>query len=189
MRSTPIPARQYPEALQRLRSTGFTLVELMIALAVAAIVLTMGIPGFQDLIQNNRRVTAVNELVSGLHLARSEAFKRNRTVSVCPSADGVNCGGAWAAGWLVFVNADNDTPPAVTDGDEVVRYIAAPGRGLPLAADDASASGVSYSARGRPTRPAIFAYCDPRGGDNSRSLTLGLGGHIQLEQGGGVLCF
>ncbi len=171
-----------------MRNQGFTLVELMITLVLAAILLSIGIPSYQSLIQNNRRVTAVNELVSGLHLARNEAFKRNRTVSVCPSADGMICGGSWAAGWLVFVNADADTPPAVTDGDEIIRYVAAPGRGLPLSVDAASASGVSYSARGRPLRPVSFAYCDPRGGDNSRSLTLGLGGHIRLEQGGGVLC-
>lgn len=171
-----------------MRNQGFTLVELMIMLVVAAILLTIGIPSYQDLVQNNRRVTAVNELVSGLHLARSEAFKRNRTVSVCPSADGVDCGGTWASGWLVFVNADTDMPPAVTDGDEIIRYVAAPSQGLPLSADAASASGLSYSARGRPLRPVSFAYCDPRGGNDSRSLTLGLGGHIQLEQGGGALC-
>ena len=89
---------------------GFTLVEMIIAVAIAAIVLGMGVPGFQQLIRANRTVTEVNRLVTALSLARSEAVKRNATVAMRPS--GVN----WENGWVVFT--DNVTQNGTIDAGE-----------------------------------------------------------------------
>ena len=93
---------------------GFTLVEMIIAVAIAAIVLGMGVPGFQQLIRANRTVTEVNRLVTALSLARSEAVKRNATVAMRPSAAiaGVN----WENGWVVFT--DNVTQNGTIDAGE-----------------------------------------------------------------------
>jgi len=88
-------------------SQGFTLVELIITVAIAAIVLGLGVPGFQQLIRANRTVTEVNRLVTALSLARSEAVKRNATVAMC-RASGSNCspapGDTWETGWVVFTD-------------------------------------------------------------------------------------
>lgn len=86
---------------------GFTLVELMVVVAVAAIVLTLGVPSFYTLIQNNRATTQVNDLVMALSLARSEAVRRGVPVSLCASQDQATCSGGtdWQVGWLVFVDA------------------------------------------------------------------------------------
>lgn len=86
-------------------SQGFTLVEMVITLAIAAIVLSMGVPGFQQLIRANRTVTEVNRLVTALSLARSEAVKRSATVAIC-RATGSTCSTAvpWENGWVVFTD-------------------------------------------------------------------------------------
>ena len=61
---------------------GFTLLELMVTLAVLVILITVGIPAFADLVQNNRITAQTNELVSALNVARAEAVKRGRNVQV-----------------------------------------------------------------------------------------------------------
>lgn len=81
---------------------GFTLIEAMVALAIAAILLTVAVPAFQDLVQNNRLVSHTNEFVTALNLARSEAIKRS--VSVTIKKTGTN----WEEGWQVFTDLDAD---------------------------------------------------------------------------------
>lgn len=99
------------------RSRGFTLIELMITLVLAAIILALGVPGFQDIVRNNRAATQSNELVAALSLARSEAVKRGARVSLCPSTDQASCTGGtdWAGGWIVFrdIAANDGAPPVV----------------------------------------------------------------------------
>jgi type IV fimbrial biogenesis protein FimT len=93
------------------RNGGFTLVELMVTLAIAAIILTIAVPSFWSIVQNNRASTQANELITALSLARSEAVKRGAPVSLCPSADQDACVSAstnWAVGWIVFVDTNND---------------------------------------------------------------------------------
>ncbi|HSH42747.1 MAG TPA: GspH/FimT family pseudopilin [Arenicellales bacterium] len=77
--------------------SGFTLVELMITLAIAAILLTVGLPSFQNILQNNRVTTQANGLVGALNLARSEAIKRGANISVTAA------GGGFQNGWCVHL--------------------------------------------------------------------------------------
>ncbi|MGB5065269.1 MAG: GspH/FimT family pseudopilin, partial [Candidatus Competibacter sp.] len=72
------------------RKSGFTLIELMITVALAAIVLTLGVPAFQETIRNNRLATTVNDFISSLNLTRSEAIKRGTRVTLCKSANGTS---------------------------------------------------------------------------------------------------
>lgn len=93
----------------RHRNHGFTLSETLAALAVAGIGVSLAVPGVQSLASRNQQATAVNQLVSSLHLARSEAIMRNRPVAICASTDAERCAGTdWAAGWISFVDADGD---------------------------------------------------------------------------------
>jgi type IV fimbrial biogenesis protein FimT len=91
-------------------AAGFTLLELMTTLAVAGIVLAVGVPSYLSVVRNNRAATNANELVSALTIARSEAIRRGDRVSLCRSDDGASCGGTWEDGWIVFVDgAATDT--------------------------------------------------------------------------------
>ena len=67
------------------RKAGFTLIELIITVALAAIIVTIGIPSFRTAILNNSRTAQVNEFVGVLNLARSEAAKRGLRVTICRS--------------------------------------------------------------------------------------------------------
>lgn len=103
---------------------GFTLIELMITLAVAAIALVVAIPSFNQTMRNNSSSALGSELASALNFARSEAVKRAKRVSICASNDGATCLAAnnWEKGWLVFIdNAAADNTATVTVGT-ILRY-------------------------------------------------------------------
>lgn len=105
-------------------SAGFTMVELMITIVIAAIGMALAYPSFTSVIRSNRVATSTNMLVSSFALARTEAIRSNRGAGVCPSTDGAACSGSdWNAGTLVF--ADNDASGAWSDGDTAIRYFEA----------------------------------------------------------------
>ena len=85
-----------------------TLIELMVALAIGVILLTIGIPAFQTMMQGNQATGSANEMLGAIRLARSEAVKRAAPVTLCPkNADNSGCvAGAWQNGWLLFTDAD-----------------------------------------------------------------------------------
>ncbi|WP_293367570.1 GspH/FimT family pseudopilin [Nevskia sp.] len=79
------------------RSRGFTLIELMATIAVAAILIAIGVPSYQQFVAGQRVRAAVSALNYTLLFARSEAIKRNADVVVAPAG---NC---WQGGWTVSV--------------------------------------------------------------------------------------
>lgn len=87
---------------------GFTILELIIAIALLAILLGTALPSFLTSLQNNRMAANSNNLLTAMQLARSEALKRKRPVSVCASdtsAGTPTCGNDWSQGWMVLVDA------------------------------------------------------------------------------------
>ena len=97
---------------------GFTLIELMIALVIAAILLGVGIPSFTQAMKNSRISANYNIVAQALYIARSEAVKGSDIITVCPRAPGdVNqCGSDWTDGLLVYV----DNIPEVTGSTPVL---------------------------------------------------------------------
>ncbi|HRQ64331.1 MAG TPA: GspH/FimT family pseudopilin [Xanthomonadaceae bacterium] len=117
---------------------GFTLVELVVTLAVAAILMAAATPSLRDLIQNNRATAYSNELVLAMTMARAEALKRSGPVTVCAAAPadpvtGMPTGCAsdplWTQGWLLFQDAATSGAPNPTGtGAELIRvWPAVPG--------------------------------------------------------------
>jgi len=90
------------------KNSGFTLLELMVTIAILAIVAALAGPSFSDLLARNRGAAQVNALVAGLNAARAEAVKRAQAVQFCTSGDGVNCGGSAASPWIVALANDPD---------------------------------------------------------------------------------
>ena len=106
------------------RARGLTLIELMIALVILAVTVTVAAPAMQQLIQGSRLRAETTRLLDAINLARSEAVGRNIPVSVCPSSmalSGVpSCVGDYGDGWIVFTNRDRN--PEVDPGvDEIIQ--------------------------------------------------------------------
>ena len=74
----------------RCRACGFTLVELMVTIAVAAILLMIAVPSFQHLILSNRLTTSANALVDAINTARMDAIKLNATTQFCGNTTATN---------------------------------------------------------------------------------------------------
>ncbi|MCT8124501.1 GspH/FimT family pseudopilin [Alishewanella sp. BS5-314] len=96
--------------MQKANISGFTLIEVMVTVAVLAIVITVAVPSFGNLLAANRLTGQSNEILGALALARNEAIKQNQDIVFCHSNDLLVCENAPAAGWrgyLVLRPADN----------------------------------------------------------------------------------
>jgi len=92
-------------AMKRQGTNGFSLIELMITLSIAAILLVVAAPSFRDAMRRNKVSAASNALLADIAYARSEAINRGNVVSICPSSDQATCignGKAYENGWLVY---------------------------------------------------------------------------------------
>jgi type IV fimbrial biogenesis protein FimT len=107
------------------RLSGFTLVEVLIATTVVAILLVIGIPSFRYVTNSNRIAAEINGLLGDMQFARAEAIKEGLPVTVCVSADGANCSGAnvntWQNGWIVFSDVNGNAVVNTAAGDTVLR--------------------------------------------------------------------
>ena len=106
----------------RRRARGVTLIELISALGIVAILVGIGIPQMAQFGRAAARRAAVNDMMHSIFLARSKAIMANDVVSICRSADGEACSthsSNWEDGWIVFLNSDRDQP-AERDADEPI---------------------------------------------------------------------
>jgi len=132
------------------RARGFTLVEVLITLAIGAIILLLAVPNFGTLLERNRIGSAADHLYASLAEARGEAVKRRTTVRVCPSADNASCrdDGVWSDGWIVFI--DNDSDGVVDVGDDIVKAVPSTSlaAGVDIECDAEVEDGVEFQATG-----------------------------------------
>ena len=110
------------------RNYGFSLLELLLTIALAALILGLGLPSFGKLGARTRQGVAIDALFHAVHLARKESITRRQVVSLCPSFDGRRCtpGTDWSGGFLMFENRDRDEPPQVDRDEPVLQRHAAP---------------------------------------------------------------
>lgn len=105
--------------MQKRTIRGFTLLELMVVIAVVGVIASLGIPSLRQFQLNNRMVAFNNDLLGAFALARTEAIKRKQSVVVCASNNSLEpvplCGATasdtfapWQAGWIVFTDKDED---------------------------------------------------------------------------------
>lgn len=166
---------------------GFTLIELIITMAIAAILVSVAIPSFNALIQNNRITASANEFTGNMQLARSTAIKQQRNTTICVSTTfNVNpptCTGGtnWAAGAVVWVDQDRDS---VLDLAEVVRIIDPinPTAAVSLTLTSATQSQFQYSSTGLLTSPAdTLTLCDNRTAETGRTIAVSPAGRVNIS--------
>jgi type IV fimbrial biogenesis protein FimT len=158
----------------------FTLVELLITLAITAILAAIATPSFKEIIQNNRMTTQYNKLLSGLSLARSEAIKRETRVTICQSSTGNSCGAdssSWHSGWVVFVDDDDDN--AIDGGEEIIRIHGQLTGGNTLTFGNRTR--VPYKSDGLAVGGSngTFTLCDDRGNSDNKGLVISITGRVR----------
>lgn len=146
------------------KMNGFTLVELMTALVLAGILMTIAIPSFTSVIRANRLLTQTNDFVTTLNFARSEAVKRGINVIICRSADGATCAGSggWEQGWLIFVDNDNST---TLDAGELLRVFGPLAAGNTLTPNNNFVNRITVQPTGYTTNMGTFVLCADQTGD------------------------
>ncbi len=199
------------------KNSGFTLIELLITLVIVAVLLMVGVPSLKSFMQRSQLIAATNELVSAMHVARSEAIKLNIRVSVCESSNGSTCSatGNWEDGWIVFVDgngasagdlANTGAPCAGLTTDCLLRvHEGFKDNQLTIKGVDentsASISSFTFSSRGLPkvtaaspagsSQGGVFSICslDVSGAStiDSRAVTVSISGRVRASSNTAVI--
>ncbi|MGJ7493747.1 GspH/FimT family pseudopilin [Variovorax sp. RT4R15] len=173
------------------QQTGFTLIELMVVVAIVAILTMIASPSFVGLIQTNRVSAELNSFVGDLQFARSEAIKQGVPVSVCASSNGTSClaSNTWQSGWMVFT--DLNASGTVTAGDTVLRKRPSWTGGDTFSAAP-SITAVTYSRDGFANLPVASTGASillalrtaPVNAPATRCVSINRVGHQAVMQGG-----
>lgn len=159
---------------------GFTVLELLVALTIAAILLGVGTPALQQFTHRQQMKAAVSSLHNDLLLARSEAVFRNLEVVACPGDPASGCSGAgdWSRGWIVFADSSGDRQRQA--GEPLLRH----GQWFERMRITSSASRSSirfYPDGSAPASNAGIAFCGAGGSARARRLVVSNVGRIRRE--------
>lgn len=167
---------------QRKIQAGFTLIELIVSMAIAAIVLSVGVPTFRGVMLDGGMASNANRFVASINLARSSAVRHQRDATICASADynaaTPTCGGGndWSNGWIVYVDKDRD---GAVDADEVLTVTE------PMNANTTFSSSTvgsfTYDARGFVDNADTIDLCDNRSGETGRRVRVNGAGRVNVS--------
>lgn len=187
------------------KHSGFTLVELLVVVALIALVMTQGVPWLQSLTLNSRRTTQVNEFVSYLNYARGAAIAGDDVtlavhginpctdcnVTLCKSVDGQTCelqtSVYWESGWLVFWDEPSTGNPGELDAGTNERLIRVRGSldgGNTLRGNSNASRRITFDTNGFTGNNGTLAWCDSRGwGAQSRAIVISSTGRTRTAEG------
>lgn len=158
----------------------------MVTMAIAAIVLSVGVPSFRSVIMDNRLVTQANLFVTSVNLARSAAVRYQRNATVCASANFdaavPSCAVStdWSNGWIVWVDKDRDT---VTDAGEVLAVFEPMTESLSFSSS--GTAGFTYNARGFSVVGGdALLLCDSRAAETGRIIRVNAVGRTNISRRG-----
>ncbi|UJB20576.1 MULTISPECIES: GspH/FimT family pseudopilin [Lysobacter] len=166
------------------RESGFTLIEFLLATAIAAVVLAMALPDIRQSMRANRVAVSTNEFIAALSLARNRSFGSLHEGQVCASADGKHCSGSWNDGWIVWFDRNQDHEPST---DEILRRASAQDRiDLRATGAPAAAAAMTFDRRGRLSdgrqRDFALTYASCASGENdARRITVASNGQVRVK--------
>ena len=162
---------------------GFSLVEVMVTLSVAAIMISLAAPNLQIFMLKNRLGTQKNEFVLALAYAKSEAVRRGVTVSVCARATDQRCraDNVWDGGWLVFVDSPSPQGDGIVNGTDSVLQVRPPLEGGNTLRAGAR-SYLAFRSNGFPGVGSrdVFAFSDSRGPAGSMRVCISQQGGVSI---------
>ena len=151
---------------------GFSLMELMVCIAILLIILTLSVPSFQATLNNNRLSVTVNDFYASLNLARAEGIRRGSRVNMAPLT-----GTDWTSGWTIFVDANNNN--VLDDGEERIMAHGAVPKGLTISMTmSPSSTSFGFDSAGRGTAKGnwIFSLND----DLQRKISINFFGRPRI---------
>jgi type IV fimbrial biogenesis protein FimT len=175
--------------------SGFTLIELMVTLAVGIVVLAIGLPSIMSMVSSNQAAGYANDLVGAIRLARSEAVKRADVVTICPRSSDLNktdctndtgqLSTDWKNGWVVFIDEDSDSHVDTNAGDTILRDWSIPeDERSSLVFNNTSPSAIRFDSAGGNASgaPIQFAFqkSDCRA-NQARQITVSIMGRATLD--------
>jgi len=158
---------------------GFTLVEMMVAVAALAILLSIGLPAFGGLIDNQRMDSSVNSLLRSIQFTRTEAIRRNRHVTMTPIQQD------WNNGWVIFLDANHNGRP--DSGEDILRQ-EQPALVSHIHANANIAGYLRYNAQGESEllnggfQSGTFSLCPQQAGTQGRKVVINRVGRARTER-------
>ncbi len=181
-------------SVPRSNQTGYTMLELLTTVAVAALLLSLGVPSLNSLVRSNRIVSDTNEFIATINMARAEALNNVLQVTVCKSRNQVSCdaSASWHDGWIVFVDNDEDEQ----------RDTAAPVETLLLVHEDLEGSNTLRSAAfsnwiafrpnglaiGNAANAGVFSLCNDAGATYGRDISISRIGSTSIDENADGSC-
>lgn len=160
--------------MKKTSTGGFTLIEMMVTIAIAGVLLAIAVPNFRDFIINNSISAQANDFVSGLALARSEAIKRGTSVRVTAA------GADFSSGWTIWVDANGNTS---IDAGEALREHEALKSGFTLVGSGfTNDAEIQYRSTGiiNSTTSGVFTLC--YSGYTGRLISVSVTGRVSTAK-------
>jgi len=161
---------------------GFTLIELMLTVFVAAILLSVAVPSFITMVENNSLASQINQFSAALNLARSEAVKRGRRIVLCRSSIVNNTcatAGGYEQGWIVFVDNDADGQRDLAPVEELLRVSEGLKQGYSLRGNNNFVSRITFEPSGNASQAGRFVLCKDNRVQNSRVIIVNFAGYFR----------
>ncbi|MBF0284293.1 MAG: GspH/FimT family pseudopilin [Magnetococcales bacterium] len=168
-----------PQFVSRRPASGFTLLELLIGMAVVGVITAFALPNFTEMMRKARLNSLSSTFVASLNLARSEAVKRGKNVTVCRRNSSANsCGGDWMQGWIIHEGTYAAAPAAA-----ILRTQDAPsGTSTTLSGGTSFANSITFAPSGRVAAAGTFTLCDSVI-QKQVQITITLSGRFRTSEG------